>query len=65
MNYRIPALIFLAVAMIAAASPAQAATYEVGSCIASLPKFTTIQLAVNSVPPAQVFQTIVVRVWTL
>jgi len=45
-------MLFLsAVAMIAAASPAQAANYEVGSCIASLPKFTTIQLAVNSVPP--------------
>jgi hypothetical protein len=44
-------LFLLAVAMIAAASPAQAANYEVGTCIASLPKFTTIQLAVNSVPP--------------
>ncbi len=37
--------------MMAAATSAQAATYEVGSCIASLPKFTTIQLAVSSVPP--------------
>jgi hypothetical protein len=43
-------LFLLAVAVMAAASPAQAANYEVGTCIASLPKFTTIQLAVNSVP---------------
>jgi hypothetical protein len=44
-------LFLLAVAMISAASPAQAANYEVGTCIASLPKFGSIQVAVNSVPP--------------
>jgi len=44
-------LFLLAVALIAAASPAQAANYEVGTCIPSLPKFGSIQLAVNSVPP--------------
>jgi hypothetical protein len=44
-------LFLSAVALIAAARPAQAANYEVGSCVPSLPKFTTIQLAVNSVPP--------------
>jgi hypothetical protein len=45
-------MLFLsAVAMIAAASPAQAANYEVGTCIANLPKYGSIQLAVNSVPP--------------
>jgi len=44
-------LFLSAVALLVAASPAQAANYEVGTCIASLPKFGSIQLAVNSVPP--------------
>src|SRR5438445_7997002 len=49
--FKQPILLLLAAVMIVAASPAQAANYEVGTCIASLPKFGSIQLAVNSVPP--------------
>jgi hypothetical protein len=45
------------VAMMAAARPAQATNYEVGSCLPKLPQFLTIQAAVSSVPP---FSTILV-----
>src|SRR6202521_3732905 len=45
-------MLFLsAVTMIAAARPAAAAKVEVGSCLAGLPKFSTIQAAVSGVPP--------------
>jgi hypothetical protein len=50
-------LFLLAVAMMAAARPAQAASFQVGSCLPKLPKFSTIQAAVSSVPP---FSTILV-----
>jgi hypothetical protein len=46
----------LAVVMVAASSPAFAVTYEVGTCIPSLPKFATIQLAVSSVPPGSIIE---------
>src|SRR5260370_1024853 len=50
-------LFLSAVTMIAAARPAAAAKVEVGSCLAGLPKFSTIQAAVSGVPP---FSTILV-----
>ncbi|HKM48783.1 MAG TPA: right-handed parallel beta-helix repeat-containing protein, partial [Terriglobales bacterium] len=49
-------LLLLVVAMVAASSPAFATTYEVGTCIPSLPKFTTIQLAVSSVAPGSIIE---------
>lgn len=50
-------LFLLAGAMTAAAGPAQAASFQVGSCLPKLPKFSTIQSAVSSVPP---FSTVLV-----
>src|SRR5450755_4911925 len=43
-------------ALIAASMPAHAKTYEVGNCIASLPKFSTIQGAVSSVPAGSIVE---------
>jgi len=43
-------LLLLAAVVIAASRPAHATNFEVGSCIASLTKFSTIQTAVSSVP---------------
>lgn len=50
-------LLVLGVAMMAGSRPAQATTYQVGSCLPKLPKFSTIQGAVSGVPP---FSTILV-----
>ncbi|MGO9541800.1 MAG: hypothetical protein ACLPN2_14535 [Terriglobales bacterium] len=49
-------LLLLVVAMLAASRPAFAATYEVGTCIPSLPKFATIQMAVSSVAPGSIIE---------
>jgi nitrous oxidase accessory protein NosD len=49
-------LLLLAAAMMVVSSPAYAATYEVGTCIPSLPKFTTIQMAVSSVAPGSTIE---------
>jgi hypothetical protein len=43
-------------ALIAAPMPARAKTYEVGSCILSLPKFPTIQAAVSAVPAGSIVE---------
>jgi hypothetical protein len=43
-------LLLLTAAMIVASRPAHAKNYEVGSCISSLTKFSTIQAAVSTVP---------------
>jgi hypothetical protein len=49
-------LLLLAAATLIASTPAHAKNYEVGSCIPSLPKFTTIQLAVSSVAPGSIIE---------
>jgi hypothetical protein len=49
-------LLLLGSAMVAVSMPAHAKTYEVGSCIASLPKFSTIQAAVSSVPAGSIIE---------
>lgn len=45
-------LMFAVAAFLGAASPAQAANYQVGGCLPKLTNFTTIQGAVVSVPPS-------------